>query len=569
MSSRSRPLAGMLLVVILGWTARMSAAQTPAPPESLPPAADAPATPAPAKDEQPCDPPKADAPKKDAPKDPPTWHGYKMRVLPLAPPGGFPIPPTGPGYYTLLELVHGTPAEKPPRWPYPRSGPMQMSFSEIDFSYLDAIPFDQRAWAEKLKRIPLGDHWLFSTGGEFRYRYNYETNSRLSGFNDTYNLYRNRTWADLWLEDWVRVYGEFYYGDVTGNDLPPYPRDVNRGAAQQLFVDVKAYEIDNHPIYVRLGRQELLYGSQRLVSPNDWGDNRARFDGVKAFYRSEKWDVDAFFTAPVLVEPSSPDPTDRNRLFSGFWATYKPKKGTFIDAYYLNLDNTTPGAAVGQNKTGAFSLNTVGGRYVGRADNGFLWDLEGAFQFGGWADQHVLAQMFSTYVGWNWKDVWANPTVWFGYDYASGDPDPNKTGQHRTFNQLFAFGHYYLGFVDFVARQNIHDFTVQTYAYPMKWLTTGLQYHVFRLDSNKDALYPGTPGGLNPRQYPFALPRRDPTGLAGDDVGSEIDVIFNAHLTDRQDIFITYSHFFPGRFVQQTGPAFPSDYLYAQYTWRW
>lgn len=451
----------------------------------------------------------------------------------------------------------------------PAGGPFQSSFSQIDFSYLDAIPFAERDWAEKLKRVPAGSHWLLSTGGELRYRYNYETNSRLTGLNDTYNLYRNRLYADAWYEDIVRVYGEFTYNEVTQQDLPPYPRDVNRGDMLQLFADLKVHEYKDNPFYLRLGRQELIYGSQRLISPNDWGNNRVRFDGVKAFYRSETFDADLFVTQPVVSTAGRFDSVDHNQVFTGLWFTYKPDQSHLIDAYYLNLDNTNPNVAVGQFRSGAYNVNTVGGRYYGRHPSGFLWDLEGAFQFGSWADQAIIANAYSTYLGYTCQDVWATPTVWAGYDTASGDPDPGRTGQRRTFHQLFPFGHYYLGFADFVGRQNIHDWTVQGYAYPMKWLTAGVQYHVFRLDSNRDALYPGTAPGLSPRQFPGVLPRRDPTGAAGDDVGTEIDVVANFHLTDRQDVFLSYSHFFPGAFVRRTGPGMPADFLYLQYSMRW
>src|SRR5439155_2859960 len=121
--------------------------------------------------------------KLDGPKPPPTWHGHKLPVQPLAPPGASPVAPTGPGYYTLLDEIRGNLRDKPPRWPYPRGGPIPPSFNEINFSYLDAIPFGERDWAERLHRVPLGDHWIVSTGGEFRTRYNSETNSRLSGRN--------------------------------------------------------------------------------------------------------------------------------------------------------------------------------------------------------------------------------------------------------------------------------------------------------------------------------------------------------------------------------------------------
>lgn len=526
----------------------IEAREEPPPEVAVPPAADAPPA-APAAGEK----------KADAPKPPPTWHGYKIPVQPFAPPGAFPILPTDAGYYTLLDELRGEVRDKPPRWPYPRSGPILPSFAEFDFSYLDAIPFDQRDWAEKLHRVPVGDHWLVGTGGEVRTRYNSETNTRLLGKNDTYQLFRTRVYTDVWYEDRFRVFTEFYYGDTIWQDVPPYARDVNRGDIQQLFVDLKLGEVHDHPVYLRAGRQEMLYGSQRLISTNDWGNNRLRFDGLKAFYRSEKLDADLFLTRPTVARFDDLDPPDHNLTFSGAWLTYKPKKGTFVDLYYLNLDSHTPTGVRGQFRTGSFNISTFGGRYYGRHDSGLLLDVEGVLQFGHWADQTILAQAFHVYGGWYFKDCWATPTVWVGYDYASGDPDPNNTGQRRTFHQLFQFGHYYYGFIDVTGGQNIRDWNVQAYAFPANWLLAGVQYHVFRLDSNKDALY-------NAAGAPI---RQDRTGRAGNDVGSELDVLVNVHVTDRQDVFINYCHFFTGPFIRATGPSFGLDYVYLQYSLRW
>src|SRR5207248_8962588 len=98
----------------------------------------------------------------DAAKPPQTWHGLKHPVQPFAPPGASPVAPTTPGYYSLLDELRGKYLEKPPRWPYPRGGPIPPSFAEFDFSYLDALPWEQRDWAERLHRVPVGDHWLLS-----------------------------------------------------------------------------------------------------------------------------------------------------------------------------------------------------------------------------------------------------------------------------------------------------------------------------------------------------------------------------------------------------------------------
>src|SRR5262249_38624241 len=157
----------------------------------------------------------------------PTWHGHKVPVQPFPPPGGFAIGPTGPGYYTTLQMLRDEMAEKPPRWPYQRNGGVMMPVFEYDFSYLDSVPPPDPDWAEMLKRIPVGDHMLFSTGGEMRFRYDNETNSQLTGKKDTYGNVRLRSYVDVWYEDVLRLYGEALYGDIWGNELAPLTRDVN------------------------------------------------------------------------------------------------------------------------------------------------------------------------------------------------------------------------------------------------------------------------------------------------------------------------------------------------------
>ncbi len=104
------------------------------------------------------------------------------------------------------------------------------------------------------------------------------------------------------------------------------------------------------------------------------------------------------------------------------------------------------------------------------------------------------------------------PRIFFGsdicaplapaYDYASGSQNPTGGHYYTTFNQLFAFSHYYLGWLDLVARQNIQDFNTHLYLYPTKWIRFWLQYHHFELANAHDALY-------NAGGKPIA---RDPTG---------------------------------------------------------
>jgi hypothetical protein len=479
-------------------------------------------------------------------------------------PGHFPIPPAGPGYYSLAEALTGNGLEKPPKYPYPRFGLMPPSFFDADFRYLDDPKNTESDVFDPLKRIRVGDDWLFSTGGSVWDRYHSEYNSRLTNTDNAYNLARARVYGDLWYKDQLRVYAEFIGAWTSNQDLPPLGIDQTGPDFLNLFVDAKLFDLAGKPVYARVGRQELLFGSQRLISTLDWANTRRTFQGVRAFRASEKLDVDAFWVQPVVTQVNRLDWADNQVNFAGVWGTYKPKPGTALDGYALVLDNGNPIAQQGITR-GPYSIATFGGRFAGDQDTRYLWDFEGAVQLGNTnapgGRAPVVAGMATAGLGYHWKDAPLSPTVWLYYDYASGDRTPNR-GNFGTFNPLFPFGHYYLGWADVIGRQNIHDINVQYYMYPAKWLTVYLQYHRFYLDSRTDALY--SVGG--------AAFRRDPTGAAGNDVGREFDTVVNFHLTRHADVLVGYSHLFGGDFLKRTtSPARGVDtsVFFVQTSYRW
>jgi hypothetical protein len=472
--------------------------------------------------------------------------------------GMFPIPPSGPGYYTLEDCLTGNERQTPPKYPWgPLISPCFFPFYDNDFRYLDDPKNTQHDWLDPIKRIHCGDDWLLSIGGEERVRYMYEINSRLTGkFND-YTLLRSRVYGDLWYKDWFRVYVEFIDAQSFGQDLPPLAIDINRTDLLNAFVDLKVGELQDQPIYARIGRQELYYGSQRLISPLDWANTRRTFEGVKVFWHSEKLDVDAFWVRPVQVFPNRFDAADANRQFAGAWASYRPDEHQTLDLYYLYLDTDLPlRKPLPPDGRGGQNVNTLGARYVGDMDKKLLWDFEGAWQFGDRVENSISAGMATTGVGYHCGDVPLNPTLWLYYDFASGS---DGVFRGETFNQLFPFGHFYFGFLDLVARQNIHDLNSELFIYPAKWITTGLQSHLFYLANGRDALY--SAGG--------AVERSAPKGNAGKYLGEELDFTTNFHLTFHQDILVGYSILFPGEFIRKTGNPTTPQLLYLQYSYKW
>ncbi len=486
------------------------------------------------------------------------WWTRVPNVQPFPPTGNTVVPPRGPGYYTLWELLSGDRREGPPRYSYPRFGIIQFSFYNADWRYLDnADSSDPDIW-DFLKRIRLGDNFMFTTGGEWRWRYNNEVDSRLTGIDNTYYLGRTRVYGDFWFRDRFRIYGEFINAQSFDQDLPPLVTDQYNPNFLNLFADARLGWIRDQPLWLRVGRQELLYGSQRLISPLDWVNTRRTFQGVKLFWQSAKLSLDGFVVQPVVPSANSFASVNWQQVFSGVWGTYRPVKGEIVDLYYLDLQDSSL-IYSGQNGVkGAQNVSTVGTRWYGNR-NGWLWDAETMLQFGRYSNQGIMANAYTMGGGYTFRKVLLNPTLWFYYDHASGDPDPGATGVHRTFNQLFPFGHYYFGMMDIVGRQNINDYHAVVSFFPVKWWTIWAQYHVLRLDSPRDALY-------NAAGVPT---RVDPTGKAGINVGEVLTIINNFTLDLHQNVFVQYSHLYAGDFLHRTGNGRSPDELYLMYSYRW
>ncbi len=488
------------------------------------------------------------------------WAKYPQTIHPAPRPGIFAIPPvTGPAYFSMWDCITNDLRAAPPKSGYAPFAINAWPFFDADWRFVESIDPSDRTFVERLKRIHLNECWTLSTGGEFWAKYHNEHNSRLTTTNNDYTLDHVRLYTDLWYSDWLRFYGEYIWADRFGGSLPPVPPDIDRGDIQDLFVDMKLFEYQDHPVYVRGGRQELLYGSQRLISPLPWANKRNSFDGVKVFRQGEKWDFDAFWMQFVPPLANRTDSPDENQNFVGTWLTYRPKKGEFVDFYYLAFNNSNPVTQQGIVRSPSH-IHTVGSRWTGDKE-GWLWDFEGMLQFGEQNHSNLFAGSATAGLGKSWKEAPLTPTAWIYYDYASGDSDPNAGGAH-TFNQLFPFGHYYLGWMDLVGRQNVHDISAHLYLYPQPWVTTWLQYHHFMLAESRDALY-NVAGGAY---------RRDSTGLAGTNVGDEIDLVMNFHLTRYSDILVSYNKFYGGSFMEATagpGRAVNAESLYFIFQQRW
>lgn len=443
-----------------------------------------------------------------------------------------------------------------------------------DFSYLDGPEGSYtKDVFDPIKHIHLSEDWTLRLGGEVRVRMESETNRNFGTrdpTNDTFLLHRYLLHADLKYRKLFRVFVEGVDARVEDRDLPQIPGMENTFDVHQLFADLR-FLGEETPLTLRVGRQEMIYGKERLIGKLDWMNETRRFDGAKVMYTSPMFDVDVFWVKPVFFmnEPFTnpwnthinegmnrkPDHWREEQNFYGLYTTFKGIPNHVVDVYFLGLNDR--GFFVNaNNRFGDLNVYTIGGRFGGKT-GGFDYDVEGGGQWGKWAGDEVHAWMFASDGGYTFKDVPMSPRIGLGFDYASGDDTP-RDRSHDTWNQLYPTGHAFLGFADDVARANILAPNVNVGFKPLKNVTAKLYWYHFWLDSNLDALY--NAGGV-----PI---RRNTTGSSGNDVGDELDATVTWQIDVHSSILIGWSHFWPSNFINTSGASRDLDYFYLQYQFR-
>jgi len=373
---------------------------------------------------------------------------------------------------------------------------------------------------------------------------------------DTFVMGRIMLGADLRIGSHFRSYVQARSSFLTDRDLPGGKRasDADHLDLQNAFVDVVIPFEKTSSVAVRAGRQELLFGRQRLVSPWDWANTRRTFDGARAILSTAGWKVHAFFVRPVLVEKSEFNSSDDNTDFFGVHASHPvPTRGFEYDLYWLALDR----ASVSFNETtGHERRHTFGFRLNGNVqDTGWDYDGEVAYQLGDVSDADISAFMIGAVLGRTFSGTPTSPRLHIGFDTGSGDDAPG--GDVGTFNQLFPLGHAYLGWIDLIGRQNVVAINSGVRLEPVQRLTIMLTGHRFWRASDEDALY--NAGGGVVRQP-------EPNGSKA--VGSELDFLARYRFHPTLTGLVGYSRFFAGQFIEETGEDEDPQFFYLSLEWK-
>ncbi|MBW8683840.1 alginate export family protein [Chitinophaga rhizophila] len=314
-------------------------------------------------------------------------------------------------------------------------------------------------WYNRIKYIPLSDrdHFYLSFGGEARYEYAMSVHEDWNRYGRAYNgilLQRYNLHADLHLGKSVRVFAQLSSALENFSKLRTPPINKDELAVQNLFIDVtlKTWPDKNRKLVARAGRQELDYGTGRLISVREGPNVRKYFNGGKVMYTAPKFGVDAFLMMDEEVKPYVFD--NHITREANLWGTYAyiivPAAGN-LDLYYLGYrrDNAKFEEGIKEELR-----HTAAVRYW-KYGGGFIYNLEAAYQFGSFGEGRISAWTTAIDIGYSFEHARFKPSINLRNDYISGDRKAGD-GKLQTFNPLYPKGGYF-GFNPRVGPANLID----------------------------------------------------------------------------------------------------------------
>ena len=337
------------------------------------------------------------------------------------------------------------------------------------------------------------------------------------------------------------------YGAVGG---PRRQTDFDEFGFHQAFVDLVQSNGDSKSddsFTWRIGRQEMLYGSGRLIDVREGANLRLSFDAARFLARKNDWAVDGFWSRPVLNNPYGfddiPDPQ------RSLWGLYSVHPLDFlpdghIDLYYLGYTNEQARF----NQGLAYERrNTIGTRFWG-GQMPFEYNIECMSQFGRFGDGAIQAWSIATAVRYNFSEQPFRPRVGLRSDVASGDHDANSSTL-QSFNPLFPSGIYF-NLANPVGPINMIDMHPNLDLWFTEKLKFTADWNFFWRQSLGDGIY-----SLSGRLL----------RTAGDNLSRYVANTPSATLvwtpTRHISVLTGYVHVFSGPYIQQTSSSLPTDYI--------
>lgn len=408
-----------------------------------------------------------------------------------------------------------------------------------------------------LKGIDLGPGKL-DMGGSLRLRYEYFDNYNIKTYGnhkvDTTLLSRLRINLGYRLPKRSTIFvqlqdARFFFSNLSIDDFGASCPYENLMDLRQAYGEMR--KIADTPMGFKIGRQVIKYGNYRIFGPGDWGNvGRYTWDAGKILFQTPFVNIDFFAANRVRYQKHSFDDTHFPYHVYAAYGQIETIPHNKLDFFYIikqNSDRLLRGSA----GVGNLLVQTLG--FYGKGGwKAFDYNATFAFQFGNYSQDDVSALGFNVAAGYTAFEKW-KPRLVLSLTYASGDRSPlDKT--YGTFDGVFGAVDKFYGRMNLFSWMNLVDMRFGVSVKPLKAMKLSLDFHRFKLAQAKDAWYYSTGKKM----------RWDPTGASGKDLGDEIDLIWKFHVHQNITLMAGCCAFFPGHFIQVTGPSGNAYWAFGQ-----
>jgi len=443
-------------------------------------------------------------------------------------------------------------------------------------------------WSDVVKDIPVGPFRL-DLGANLRLRYEYESNFDIQRYaddrkatyaEDGFLLHRERLDLKLHLSETAHLFVQFQNNDVFDSDFTE--KDFSGSSPYTNLLNVRqAYaewlHIGGSPFGLKVGRQAISYGDTRIWSPGEWGNTgRYTWDAVKVIADFPFMETHLILANRVRYDPHAPDKRDP---WLDVYAAYAMIKNLpfKLDLFWTGK-HTDPDMAINaQGDLLDLDTDTLGFYMDGKI--GKRWDWRGtlAYTIGDRklttykrtqdsvevkiTDEEVDAWGLNARLGYTFDASW-KPRVGIEFSYGSGDSTPTDH-RYGTFDGAFGAVDAFYGWMNLVGWMNLEDYQASFSCQPTKKLTLAADHHLYRLDETKDAWYYFTGQAIRRYQKSEEHPIPEPDA----DLGHEINFIVTYKHSKHLELQAGYAHFWPGKYIKETGPSPDADWCFVQTTY--
>jgi hypothetical protein len=255
----------------------------------------------------------------------------------------------------------------------------------------------------------------------------------------------------------------------------------------ETWVEVKLHD----SISLKLGRQELIYDNERVMSKNDWRQSgRVHDAGVfKATFSG--WKVD--FGAAFNQSKENIYGTDYDNTQPDIKGNYKSMAFIWIAKNFKSFKIGVLGLTDGFQKTGTtrtiYLRGTLGGA-ITYFKNNFDITIRSYYQMGKTQQgQDISAYYINPELNWNIRKKFL---ITPGMEYVTGrDALDTADTKYRTFNLLYGTGHKFMGHMDLFTdmdkdtkKAGLVNFFVRTTFSLNEKIALKLDYNYFAIQNN-------------------------------------------------------------------------------------